>query len=262
MRNLIDYIIRVLEKIPLFKPLIRRLLFEYSFRKNKQEILSTHDENIKNGHLIRIAIKNIEVEKQFISNFKNVFDFIIKLKGLQIYSKPIAIIQLPETIDGYLKLIGPKSRNMIRKAEKNGYVGRSFIWNENLEDIYKIHISSKTRQGRQMDKKYRQYPEPINKVDMEDYKLKHIGVFHSDKVVAYIELSIYGSFAATKRILGRKEDLKFGVMNLLIKEAIKYGIRENAFSVLNYLTMEKQKTNSLSAFKSHIGFREYTLQKY
>ena len=262
MRNLLYYIIRVLEKIHPFKPLIRRLLFEYSYRRNREEILAVHNKNIEQGHIVQISIKDKKIKKEAEDFCKISFGFIIKLQGIKIYSLPIAIILLPDTIDGYLKLIGPKSRNMIRKAEKSGYVSGRFIWNENLEDIYEIHTSSKSRQGRKMDKNYRLYPKPIDGVDTEDYKLLHIGVFYDDKVVAYIELAVFGNFATTRRILGRKEDLKYGVMNLLFKEAVNYGIRENAFSVLNYLTMEKQKTNNLSAFKSRVGFREYTIQGF
>ncbi|MCK4407955.1 MAG: hypothetical protein KAV44_09785 [Bacteroidales bacterium] len=262
MRKLIEYIIRVIEKVPLFKSLIRRFLFEYSFRKNKQEIISLHNENINNGRLIRISIKDKKIKNRLINIFKISFGFIIKLQGLEIYSKPAAIILLPETIDDYLKFIGPKSRNMIRKAGKSGYVTKSFIWNENLEDIFLIHTSSKIRQGRQMDKNYRQYPRPFDSIDTEDFKIKHIGVFHNDRVVAYIELSVYGNFAMTRRILGKKEDLKFGVMNLLFKEVINYGITERAFKILNYLTMENYKTNNLSAFKYRVGFREFTIQQF
>jgi len=145
MRKVIEYIIRVIEIVPWFKSLIRRFLFKYSFRKNKQEIISIHNENIKNGRLIRISIKNKNIKKRLMDIFKNSFGFIIKLQRLEIYSKSTAIILLPETINEYLKLIGTKSRNMIRKAEKSGYVARSFIWNENLDDIFLIHTSSKIR---------------------------------------------------------------------------------------------------------------------
>jgi len=51
-------------------------------------------------------------------------------------------------------------------------------------------------------------------------------------------------------------------MNLLFKEVINYGITERAFKTLNYLTMENYKTNSLSAFKYRVGFREFTIQKF
>jgi hypothetical protein len=222
--------------------------------------MALHDDNIKNGRLMQIDIKDGNVKKQFLRIFKNSFGLIIKLKDHKIYSSPAAIILLPKTIEEYLKFIGPKSRNMIRKAEKSGYVPGNFIWNDCLDDIYAINTSSKTRQGRQMDKNYRDYPKPIDEVDTREYKLKHIGVFRNGKVMAYIELAIYGNFATTRRILGNMEDLKFGVMNLLFKEVVNYGITDNAFRVLNYLTMENQKTNSLSAFKYRVGFREFTVQ--
>jgi hypothetical protein len=138
--------------------MIGRLLSEYSFRKRKQEILALHKENIKNGHLIQIEIKNVNVKKQFVGIFKNSFGFIIKFMERKIYSSPAAIILLPNTIEDYLKIIGPKLRKMIRKAEKSGYVPESFIWNDCLDDIYAIHTSSKTRQGKANGQKLQGLP--------------------------------------------------------------------------------------------------------
>lgn len=79
-----------------------------------------------------------------------------------------------------------------------------------------------------------------------------------EKLVGYVELYIYGNFAMTNRILGHKEYLKFGVMNLIVKKCVEYGI-ENSIEYINYLTMQNRKNNSLSAFKYRVGFREYSL---
>ena len=109
-----------------------------------------------------------------------------------------------------------------------------------------------------MDSAYIEYPKRVENSDIEDFKIRHIGAFIEEQLVGYIELYIYGNFAMTNRILGHKEYLKFGVMNLMIKQAVEYAI-EDKIEYINYLTMQNRKSNSLSAFKYRVGFREYSL---
>jgi hypothetical protein len=62
------------------------------------------------------------------------------------------------------------------------------------------------------------------------------------------------------RILGHKEHLKYGIMNLMIKKSVELLIEED-IAYLNYLSMQNRKNNSLSAFKNRVGFREYSLME-
>jgi hypothetical protein len=76
--------------------------------------------------------------------------------------------------------------------------------------------------------------------------------------VGYVELYIYGNFAMINRILGHKDYLKFGIMNIMVKECVQYAISNN-IKYINYLTMQNKNNNSLSAFKKRVGFRECSL---
>jgi len=114
------------------------------------------------------------------------------------------------------------------------------------------------RQGRQMDQAYLEYPKRVELLAEGDFRIKHIGAFKEERLIGYIELFIYGNFAMTNRILGHKEYLKFGVMNLLFKEVVSFAI-EDGIEYINYLTMENRENNSLSAFKYRVGFRDYSL---
>jgi len=234
---------------------IKRVLIKRKYLKYNKHV---HQNNIANGKVIKISCKNEEKYSFLKSVLKKSFSGFLNIDGYKVYFHPIAVIKVPKTIDAYLKEIGAKSRNMNVKAQRNGIVSKIFDWNKYLDDIYEINTSSIKRQGRAMDKAYMQYPKKVNNLIEDDFKIEFIGAFVEEKLVGYIELYIYGNFAMTNRILGHKDYLKFGVMNLMVKKCVEYGI-ENNIEYINYLTMQNRKNNSLSAFKKRVGFREYSL---
>jgi len=235
---------------------IVKILIRNKYKKYNREI---HTQNIKDTNIVKINCSNQKkylLLKQML--FKS-FGGVLKIEKYIFYFHPIAIIQIPKNIDEYLKLIGAKSRNMNKKAEKNGISCHVFDWNSKLEEIYKINTSTLIRQGREMDRAYREYPEKIIYPTADKgFSIVHIGAFVGDKLIGYVELYIYDNFVMTNRILGHKEYLRYGVMNLMIKRCVEYGIESN-LEYINYLTMQNRKNNSLSAFKYRVGFREYSL---
>jgi hypothetical protein len=245
------------------KQLLNKLLPNFILQilikqKYKQYNISVHQENIKNNQIVKIVCTNKDKYDFLKSIFKKSFGGTIKIESYNFYFHPIAIIKKPMNIDTYLKLIGAKSRNMNKKAIKNGIYCQEFDWNKKLDDIYEINTSTMHRQGREMDESYKLYPKKNDIKHEKDFKIIYIGAFKDKILIGYIELYIYGNFAMTNRILGHKEFLKFGVMNLMIKECIEYMIN-NDIEYINYLTMQNRKNNSLSAFKYRVGFREYSL---
>jgi len=245
------------------KKLLNKILPEFLIQilikqKYKKFNIQIHTTNIQEDHIVRIKCTNNKKYKFLKVLFKKSFGGLIKIKPYTLYFHPIAIIKIPQNIDQYLKHIGAKSRNMIKKAQKQGIECDVFSWNDKLNDIYKINTSSFIRQGREMDISYKEYPKNIEYPKENDFKIVHIGAFHNTILIGYVELYLYGNFAMTNRILGHNEYLRYGIMNLLIKHCVEYAI-ENNISFINYLTMLNRKNNSLSAFKYRVGFREYSL---
>lgn len=229
-------------------------------QKYKQYNVQTHQLNIEEKHIVKLECSNQKRYNILKSMLYRSFGGLIKVDKYVFYFHPIAIIQTPENIDEYLKHIGAKSRNMNKKALKNGISTALFQWNDRLEDIYAINTSSKQRQGREMDKAYIEYPKKVETIKEKDFSIVYVGAFKDDTLVGYVELYVYGNFIMTNRILGHKEQLKYGVMNILIKHCVEYAI-ENNVAYINYLTMQNRKNNSLSAFKYRVGFREYSLME-
>lgn len=228
----------------------------------KKQNIETHKQNIKNNRIVKIECSNIEKYNLLKEMLVKSFSGILNVEEHKFYFHPIAIIKVPSSIDIYLKDIGAKSRNMNKKAEKSNILCKIFDWNEKLDDIFEINNSSLGRQGREMDEAYIAYPKKVENLNEKDFVIKYIGTFVNEKLVGYVEstLYIYGNFAMTNRILGHKNYLKFGIMNLMIKKCVEFGI-ENNIEYINYLTMQNRKCNLLSAFKNRVGFREYSLKE-
>jgi hypothetical protein len=228
--------------------------------KYRQKNIICHTYNINSNKFVTIICTNQQKYSFLKTILKESFAGVLRVVNKKVYFYPIAIIKIPVKIDQYLKEIGPKSRNMIKKAEKNSINCEVFNWNEKLEEIYVINRSSEKRQGREMDDSYQEYPKEITYSNEDDFKIVYIGSFLEKKLIGYIELYIYGNFAMINRILGHKEYLKLGIMNLMIKSCVEYSI-SNDISYINYLTMQNRENNSLSAFKYRVGFRKYSLEE-
>lgn len=241
--------------IPKF--IIEKIL-RYKYRKYNTE---KHKENIENNRLVKVQCTNKEKYSLLKVMLRKSFNGFLNIDKNIVYFHPIAIIKVPENIDMYLKEIGAKSRNMNVKAKKNGISCNVFNWNEYLADIYEVNRSSTNRQGRKMDDAYMEYPEKMESEIIKDFSIVVIGAFVDKKLVGYVELYIYGNFTMTNRILGHKDYLKYGIMNLLIKECVEYAIESRKIEFINYLTMQNRENNSLSAFKKRVGFREYSLKE-
>lgn len=248
------------------KKLINKLLpksFSIFLRqqKHKKYFYKKHLENINEDRIVEISFKEFNRLTKFKGLLNKAFFGKIKIDNSKYYFYPIAIIEIPENIDIYLKNIGAKSRNMNKKAQKNNIYCKEFNWNNYLDDIYQINNSIEIRQGRKMDDSYKEFPKEIFYPKDNDFSIVSVGAFIENKLIGYIELYIYGNFAMTNRILGHKEFLSFGIMNLMVKFSVSYAIETKSFSYLNYLTMPKKEKNSLSAFKYRVGFREYSLKE-
>ena len=228
------------------------------YQKYKEHNIALHKISIKNMHVVNISCQNYARYEFLKKTVKNSFGKVLKVENYSFYFHPIAIIKKPNNIEEYLKFIGAKSRNMNKKAQKNGIVCREFFWNNHLDDIYAIHKSSDKRQGREMDKAYKEYPKEIVSIREEDFYITYMGAFKDDKLIGYVELYVYGNFIMINRILGHKNYLNLGIMNILIKHCVLY-IIDNDIKYLSYLAMQNRKNNSLSAFKYRVGFRENSL---
>lgn len=238
-----------------FKKYLISILLRIKWQRHNAR---THRENLLKKRFISPSEHYDLPLKPLLDFLLGAYSGYINLDGKKLYFHPAAAISINQSIEEYLKYIGPKSRNMIKKAEKCDYYFGGINWNSCLGDIYEINTSISSRQGREMSSSYKEYPRPINYSESNYYSIETLGVFKKEKLVAYCEVYLYGRIATINRILGHKAHLTFGIMNLLIY-AVFLLCKENKASFLLYLAMNNRSKNSLSAFKQRVGFSEYTI---
>lgn len=171
-----------------------------------------------------------------------------------------AMLRIPDHHAGYLENIGDKARNMIRKAQRQGYAYRKVDPNAYLDDVLAIRTSNPERQGRPIPEYYKIRPTEMFDEPFRNGCERHgegfFGVFKNDRLVAYTTIFFYGELGQVNHILGHADHLQDGVMNLLVSEMVAEIIRDRPWvRAINYLYPHQSKANAgIGLFKRSIGF--------
>ena len=154
--------------------------------------------------------------------------------------------------DDYLgALSGNAAVVLARKATKKGYQIREIDRNSYVDPIHEINNSETVRQGRPMDPAYRE--KVMHFANEKNYL--YVGVLNpAGKLVSYMNLGLYGNFAAIDRLIGlRNND---GVMHMLVTEMVARLIEERHVRYLMYDTCFGASPGLLQ-FKTMLGFTPY-----
>jgi len=138
-----------------------------------------------------------------------------------------------------------------RQARRRGYTVRQISRNDHVDEIFRIHTSAATRQGRPMDPHYLTLQTNYD----DSAPLRCFGVFDkTGRLTGYCSFGIYGNFGATDRLLGYKD--KDGAMYLLLLEIICSLIDQRAADYFMYDTFLGTQ-EGLQSFKRRVGFHPY-----
>ena len=169
---------------------------------------------------------------------------------------PLALLEVPESIEPYHGLIGAKSRNMLRKAARNGYSYAEFDYNAWLDDIFEVNRSKRERQGQPMAQAYLEPPQPSSPHDgCQLHRIVSLGAFREGRLRAYVRLIVLNELAIVNQFLGHGDDLPNGVMNGLVEAIVAFALEDGHVKAVNYLTLHSA-TDSLDRFKRSVGFSE------
>ena len=177
--------------------------------------------------------------------------------GAVLLLEPLALLSIPTSHNDYLKAVGPKTRNMIRRAAKEGFSFREFAWNDHLDDIYAINTSKVRRSGGIMRGWYTEPVRPRFHPENELLFRKSFGVFREKRLRGYLHLLIAGDHAFFKHIIGHSDDLSCGIMNSLISSTVHQFIGHPTVRWLQYGSLPLRYSGSLSSFRRHSGFSAY-----
>jgi hypothetical protein len=163
------------------------------------------------------------------------------------------------TIGAWLSVVGKKTRNMVRRAEKNCVrVSVVELTPKLSEGIWKIYNETPIRQGRA----FPHYGESLKSVTYNmalAKKTTFIGAFLDDELVGFIQI-IYGdNIAIISQILSLQRHWDKALNNALIAKAVEV-CADNGSRWLMYGRIGNHP--SLDKFKESNGFKKYPITRY
>jgi hypothetical protein len=166
----------------------------------------------------------------------------------------------------WTKQLNPKTRNMVRRAEKKGIVVREVPFDDALiRGIHAIYNESPVRQGKPFWH-YGKDLETVRRISatFPDRSI-FIGAFLDNELIGFIKLVTNQSLgqAACMHILSMIRHRDKSPTNALVAEAVRAcATRGIPFLVYSNFSYGAKKSDSLSDFKEHNGFTRIELPRY
>lgn len=170
----------------------------------------------------------------------------------------IGLLKVP-SYDEWLKLIGKKTRNMIRKAEKSGVKTEVVAPSEKLvEGMWKIYNETPIRQERAFPH-YGVSLQTVTRNVLSARNCTFIGAFFQDELAGFIQLVYGDNIAIISQILSLQRHSDKAVNNALVAKAVEVCGAKQAGWIM-YGRMGNHP--SLDSFKQSNGFTKYPLTRY
>jgi hypothetical protein len=155
--------------------------------------------------------------------------------------------------------IGKKTRNMVRKAEKNGVTTAVVDPSEKLaKGVWRIYNETPIRQGRA----FPHYGVPLRDVTagvLSARRCTFVGAFFQDELVGFIQLVHGDNVAIISQILSLQKFWDKAINNVLIAKAIEVCAAKQIQWVM-YGRMGNHP--SLDSFKQSNSFAKFSLTRY
>jgi len=170
----------------------------------------------------------------------------------------IAILNL-KSYDEWLRNIGKKTRNMIRKAEKTGITTDVAVTDDRLaEGIWKIFNETPIRQGRA----FPHYGISLDSVkqNLQSFpNFTYVGAYLQNEMVGFAHLIHGDHLTMISQLLSLQKTRDKAVNNALIAKAIQF-CSNNHIEWIMYGRIGNHPT--LDDFKENNGFRKLLLNRY
>jgi hypothetical protein len=225
----------------------------------------------KIGHDVKEYEKNIIPSNEFVAKLDergtDIFTFLDRRWCCSILYSPKSWISEADNVglleiksyDVWWQTIGKKTRNMVRRAEKNGVKVNVVEPSDNLaEGIWKIYNETPIRQERA----FSHYGESLELVKLNMYSAKNnsfIGAYFDGELAGFIQI-IYGeNIAIISNILSLQVHWDKSVNNALLAKAVEVcsskGVRWLMYGRIG-------NHPSLDRFKENNGFIKYPITRY
>lgn len=169
----------------------------------------------------------------------------------------IAILHITD-YDKWWKAIGKKTRNMIRKAEKNGVTVAVVKPDERLaKGIWKIYNETPIRQGRAFPH-YGISLENVKSI-INEHNSELIGAYLQNELIGFIQLIHGDNLSVISQILSLQQHWDKAVNNAMIAKVVEICAQRNIVWVM-YGRMGNHP--SLDNFKLNNNFIKFTFTRY
>lgn len=164
----------------------------------------------------------------------------------------------------WTKQINDKTRNMVRKAQKNGVVVRVTEFDNTLiEGIASIYNETPVRQGRS----FWHYGKDIDTIRIENSSFLErsdfLGAYCGDDLIGFIKLVYTGEVAGMMQILSKIKARDRAPNNALVAKAVEI-CAEKGIGYLTYskFIYGKKGIDPVAQFKHHNGFKKINVPIY
>ena len=184
------------------------------------------------------------------------------------------IFEIDYKKDYFTDVLDCKTRNMIRKADKNQIQVKVIDKNDCLQSVHDINASSLFRQGRIMSEGYRKFPKHTDYTrNCNKHYWEFIGAFipidignewmglEETRLIAYISVLAHKELILISQILGHADYLKTGVMNSILFYTIKHIINRNRGAKYIQYGFWNSGGEGLRHFKKSMGFNPIDIRE-
>lgn len=164
-----------------------------------------------------------------------------------------------KSYEGWWRNVGKKTRNMVRKAERNGIKTKIVEPSERLaKGIWKVYNETPIRQERRFPH-YGTLLETVKKSVLSSQNCTYIGAYLQDELVGFIQLVHGSNIIIMSQILSLQKHWDKAVNNALIAKAIEV----NANMGIKWLMYGRMGNHpKLDNFKRNNGFVQFPLIRY
>ena len=171
----------------------------------------------------------------------------------------IAVLPVTSYDDWLKNQIKGRTRNLIRKAEKEGVVVRETSYDDDfVRGMTAIFNEAPIRQGRP----FWHYGKDVSTVQRQFSRYVHreymIGAYYEDEMIGFIMLGNAGRFGITGQIISSIKHRDKATNNALIAKAVEVCANRG----LDYLVYLFWSNDSLSEFKRRCGFERTEVPRY
>ncbi len=171
----------------------------------------------------------------------------------------IAVLPITSYEDWWKTTISSKTRNMIRKAEREGVTVRETPFDDDfVTGMTRIFNEAPIRQSRPFWHYGKDFETVKKQFSRFLFREHMIGAYFEDEMIGFVMLGDAGRFGLTGQVISSISHRNKSPNNALIAKTVEVCAQRH----LPYLIYYYWSDDSLAAFKRHCGFQKISLPRY